>query len=86
MLGAHDLERMRVEGDQHAVQPCLFGPFCDAPQHALMTAVHAVEGSDGADRARRVGREPGIFPAAKVVRHRVPDFRRRQDFPRPAGA
>src|SRR5256884_304035 len=48
----HDLERVRVEGDDQARQPLAACPLHDLRQHRLVPAVHAVERADGGHRAR----------------------------------
>jgi hypothetical protein len=57
-LRAHDAQRVRVEGDEHAAPPGPPRARGDLREHLAVAAVHAVEGADGDHRAAAVAGSP----------------------------
>jgi hypothetical protein len=64
--GIHDLQRVRVEGDEERAHPGSRGAGDEPIEDVLMPAMHAVEGAHGGDRFGDVRREG----AGVAVRHR----------------
>ena len=73
MLRAHDAERMRVEGDEHAAPAGGFGPTADLLQNGQVTEVDAVEGADGG-HGPSVGREAGGIRPLHRTAHETKTF------------
>src|SRR5688572_23893092 len=70
----HDLEGMRIEGDEHGAHPRGVCSCGNGAQNVEMAAVNSVEGSYGQYRAGDVRRETGVFPRLEALMHRRRPF------------
>ena len=55
--GVHDLERVRIEGDEQAREAARVRARRDALKHIPVPPVYAIERADGDDRSSHVGRK-----------------------------